>query len=654
MLPSGADVKIGAYEFFIDSSEDLGYQYLPESLYGDAQEVQGLEGVRTANPYILVWTVDNFDGGAETKFWDEELPESYWYAKANTRITGQIRPTPVTANTNKTQTATLTSTSEVYFVGVAGKLWMGCGRDLWYSTDNGATFTQHNGTALFAAGYSINGMTDDGNYVWVTASNGTTRKMLRVDSTTATTTAVSDVTTAIRATGLGRIEGKVYAWTGGHLYEYDSQAEMPITHRSTPSAAVASNIVHQPHAATPAGTYLTDFYSGICSTDTSVVYFLASSGKTTVYEFKYNAATNTFAGRKIWQPPEGFTCTHIAASMGVIYLLGTYGADIALLSMSLANRDPQILTYVGLAYGSEVGATLTARFLTASYGASVMLGVDDGTTNYIFAYDAELDALSEIDEQVLATVGTMRAGVTINNKRVVAEHPGSSTTLRTQRWDTDQAASTSNGWTWVSSAHSFKYPYDEKMLIGVQVVQDPSFASGTVKVEIQLDENGSWITTDAAGATMVTGAGVKYTNFQVSGDSVQRKFYYLRMRLTGTSGARLLNVTPRAYINSFQEKWILRLRIDEETATLNSRPTNRQVSAQTLVSYIRTLIANKNPVAFRDGWRYKKRSNTSGTGYSPHTVVLEFPDGGVHLQRVPGTDQIAGYVDVILRSIIPV
>ncbi len=655
MLANGADVKLGSYDFFLDSSETRGYQYIPESLYSDQQSIIGAtEGAKTANPFILVWTVDDFSGGAETKFFNPDISTSYWYGEVNPRVAGQLRPTPDVASVDKTQTATLTSTHEVFFVGVAGKLWMGCGRDVWYSSDNGVTFSQHNSTALFGANFIINGMTDDGNYVWVTASDGTTRKMFRIDSTTASTTAVSDVTTAIRATGLGRIEGKVYAWTGGHLYEYDSQATLPITHLSAPSYDVPSNIVHQPHASTPAGTYGTDFFSGITSTDTSVVYFLASSGRTLVYEYKYNAATNTFAGRKIWEPPQGFTATHITCSMGVIYLLGTYGADVSLLSMSLQNRDPQILTFIGLVYGSEAAATLNTRFLTGSYGASVFLGADNGTTVYTFMYDAEMDALSEVDQVTIASKGTPRSGFTSGNKRIMATHPATSTTLTVRTWKDDNAPSTSGTWQWVSPAQSFDYPYDEKLLMGIQVIQDPAQASGVVQVEFQLDENGVWLATDYAGATMTTAAGTKYTNFQISDDNPARKFYYLRLRLTGSGNARLLNVTPRAYINSFQEKWVLRLRIDDEVADLNSRTTGRATDAQTLYSYIRTLVATKSPVYFRDGLRYRTAKDTVNVGYSEHAVVLEFPEGaGATLERVPNTDKVRGYVDVVLRSIVP-
>ncbi len=656
MLANGADVKLGTYDFFCDSSETRGYQYIPESLYSDQQAIIGAqEGAKTANPFILLWTIDDFSGGAETKFFNPDISTSYWYGEVNPRVAGQLRPIPDSTAATKTQTATLASTHEVFFVGVAGKLWMGCGRDLWYSSDNGVTWSQWNGTSLYAAGYTINGMTDDGNYVWVTASNGSTRKTTRIDSITASTTAVNDVTTAIRATGMGRIEGKVYVWTGGHLYEYNSQENLALDHNSTTVNATQSNIVHQPHASTPAGTYGTDFFSGITSTDTSVVYFLSSSGRTLVYEFKYNAATSTFAGRKVWEPPQGFTATHITCSMGVIYLIGSYGADIALLSMSLQNRDPQILTYVGLAFGSEAGATLTPRFLTGSYGASVFMGLTDGTTTYTYIYDAEIDAISELDRQTTASFGgTPRAGFTSGNKRLIANHPASGTTLTVYNWKDDNAPTTSGSWTWVSAAQSFDYPYDEKLLTGIQIIQDPSQASGTISVEFQLDENGSWISTDYAGNTMTTGAGVKYTNFQVSDDNPARKFYYLRLRLTGANNARLLNVTPRAYINSFQEKWVLRLRIDDETAALNSRTTGRAADAQTLYSYIRTLVATKSPVYFRDGLRYRTRKDTANVGYSEHTVVLEFPEGaGATLERVPGTDQVRGYVDVVLRSIVP-
>ena len=59
----------------------------------------------------------------------------------------------------------------------------------------------------------------------------------------------------------------------------------------------------------------------------------------------------------------------MTCSMGVIYLLGDYLSEVAVMGMSQVNREPLFLSYVGQAFGGEAGATLTPIALAPSYGA---------------------------------------------------------------------------------------------------------------------------------------------------------------------------------------------------------------------------------------------------------------------------------------------
>jgi len=735
VLASGGDLKIGAYEFFLfDDGSQPAYTYNPESLYSEEQGIQGLEGTKTANPNVLVWTIDDFAGGGETKYFSDIIPDVYWFGKCNPRIRGSVTSPPTQAQTTVTLTAT--SPTEWYTTKVQGNIWAGAGRDVFYSSDSGVTWTQHGPAALFAAGYNVNGMCHDGDKPWVSASNGTTRRVVRIDSTTASTTAVSDVTSAARTFGMAWLEGKVYLWTGGQLYEYDAQATLPITHRDITSNANPANKVYAPATATP-----TSFNAGIVASDTSVVFFTASGGQTLVYEYKYNAATNVFVGRKIWEPSEGFNATKIAYSMGVVYLLGDYGDQTALMGMSLINREPLFLSTVGLPYSSDVGGTLTPRALAGSYGSSVIGACDDGTTTYYFVYDAEIDSFSELDQRTIAADGTAYAVATVGKKRLSFANTAS-TTGRVNRWNQD-LETPAGGWGLTTVAHHINFPYDEKVLFSIQVVQDPSITAGTIQVEYRIDEetgleqivtltgfdgtdsfkltydgseSAAFVrgtnataaaiqtalrtltgdtgltvsgTTDAGPFTVTfsdtvtpkvlsvtspsgctgsvsqeeswrnggtTSAGVKYTNFAVSTGASTVKFRLLRLRLTGASGARLFNVTARAYINAYQETWRLRLRLDKESAGLNNRPSFRQVSAGTLRSYLQTLVNDRNVVTFLDGTISDFRSGTVDKGYQSKTVVVEFPknSAGITTIKVGGQPPTFHHVaEVVLRSTAP-
>src|SRR5581483_6389155 len=224
MLPSGADVKIGAYEFLLDDSVPEPYAHEFESLYSDTQQIQGSAGV-TANPNVLAWTFDDFAGGAETKYYNPDIPDTYWYGKVNPRIRGSLTSPPTVASSTVTVGTTAT---EAYFVAVGGTLWLFVDRHAFYSTNNGAT--------------------SDGNYPWVsaTASGQGFRSVLRIDSTTSKSVAVNNVTAGARTYGMATLEGKIYLWTGGSLIEYNSLATLPITHSD------AVNRVHTPFTESPA------------------------------------------------------------------------------------------------------------------------------------------------------------------------------------------------------------------------------------------------------------------------------------------------------------------------------------------------------------------------------------------------------------------
>ena len=77
MLPNDADVKIGSFYYQLDETQDEPYAQVLESLYSDTTQVFGRDA-QTANPSVLLWTMDDWAGGSETKYFNKLIPDTYW------------------------------------------------------------------------------------------------------------------------------------------------------------------------------------------------------------------------------------------------------------------------------------------------------------------------------------------------------------------------------------------------------------------------------------------------------------------------------------------------------------------------------------------------------------------------------------------------
>jgi len=619
-LASGADVAIGAYEFMLATDVDEPYVHLYENLYGDGGEIEGTEGKKAANKNILFWGYDNFIGGDGLRYWDPDQPAKWWAGNANPRIPGSIQSIP-TRSIASTITTSVTPSEGGYFTVAGGRLWYFTGEQGYYSTD-GATWTENTDVATeLPASYQITAACSDGEKAYIAASDGTNLGVWSVDSTTV----ASDFLTAFAASGV-KILGMavrdqyVYCWTGGWLYRFRHQGSVPFT--------TAGAAVYSPRALIPTGTV----YADACTADNTVILLRAQDGETTLFEYKLDSTTNKLAGRQFWNLPIGFTGKKVCSSNGIVYVLGHYGDKVGLWGYGLVNRQPLFLGYIG-----EANSVNNIRYLAPSYGAQITIGVDNGTTSYIYVYDAEEDAFSQLDERTIAADGTLLAGATYKNRRVSAAF--STTSTKINRWiqDFDTPA---GAWTWDSAAHDLGYPQDEKVLLGFHVVMDPTIASSTIRVHYQIDESGSWVDSglDATAAA-------KHTYVPISTGSSTIKYRTLRIRMVGATGARCFSVTSRSYINSKQEVWKLQLDLRNEPGTTRA-PSNRKSVATKLRNNLHTLVSDGNVVTFKDGRRRHRKSSTSGTGYTAHTVLVEFPKDSVDSLR-------EGSAEVILRSVSP-
>jgi hypothetical protein len=636
MLGSGADFSLGGTEFML--ATDLGpgeeaYIHQYENAVPDQSKITGINE-ESPNPSLRFWKMNSWLAGEGLDFYNEEQPARYLYARANTRVPGAIQSPPVrTAGDTETTSATPT---KGWFVAAGSRLWFFASRNGYWST-NGTTWTENTAiaTAIAASG-SITGATYDGDdpIIAITTSTGV-RRLYRVTSTTA----VVQLTTNTGASAptfkaLAMVEGQIYCFTGGRVLRYnstdDNSGAGSIPFGQIGFTDTTSSLVYPMFKEEPAGSLYHDATSG----ETSAFFLKGGDGQAVIHEFKNDVSGQVSTGRPIWKMPLGFTAEYITVSLGILYVVGQFNGRCALFGMSTVNRQPLFLGYFG-----EDRAVLNVRFIQPSYGAQVLIGADDGTTSYIFIYDAEEDAFSELDERTIAADGTMLSGTTWKNQRITATFSG--TTLKFHSWAHDKTTP-ANGFEFESTMWDFGRPEDQKTLFGIQVTQDPSL-SGTVGVYYQDDEDGVWTLAGTTSASTMN----NYINIaEPTADTAATvKFRTLRIRLVGTGACRVFSVVPRVYVNALNEVWRLVVDLRNMPGT-NRKPSNKSVTAAKQRAALLTLIEGKTVSVFKDGRRFSKKSNTNDEGYTTHVVVPEFPQDAIDSAG-------EGKTTLILRSVTP-
>jgi hypothetical protein len=583
MLPSGADIKIGSYEFHLARGEGA-YRYVRQPVQDER---------------IVVWDHDDWSGGEGLEFYDPNQPNRYWYGKANPRIPGSVTAPPDRSQASLTTGA---SPSIAVFANGAGITWVCYDRHLYYTSD-GTTWTAHPSNPVFGVGYSIKAAAAVGDKLWVSAHDGTTRKVKE-----ATTSAISDAVNDVTGPpflGMASHGGWVYGWTGKTLLRYNPKATLPITQDSTMK-------VYQPALETLPSTY----YGAAAGGADGVFMLYSSPGQAVVHRWRNRS------GVDLWNL-EGVTAKAMVVRSGIIYVLAE-GPErrVELHGMGAKTLQPMHLANVG----EGVGAA-TALALGPGYGNTVLAAVTDGTTDYIYVYDPEAGALSELDERARATDGGL-IGLGLYGQRRLSAH-GSATAVKVNSWRSDRAPVTGS-WQLISPAWDLDSPYVQKQLLGFYVVQKPG--SGTVTVYYQLDEDGTWT---SAGTTA---AADKQKYIDLSGSNIT--CYTLRVRLDGASGCRVLSVAPRLYVLSYAETWDLRVQVTDRRGSTNAVP-----NASVLRGYLRSLHTDRQAVTLLDGRRYQERGG-DGVGYSTHNVLVEALE-----EEVGPTGE--GTMRLLLRSVNP-
>lgn len=674
-LASGAHVKIGSYEFILDETIDAGtatgnlyrphYKHTYESLFANAaQFIPGMVKKESVHPERLIWSWDDWSGGENNRIYYADDPTVYDFSYGlNPRIRGQLTGRP-----NRTYVPSSLTTNNVgkrpnLTVGTS-TVWYGGGYRIGYITTDSSTWQVVNSTGTDAtdfsqlqsksANYYVTAMTGDGNYMyysgWHSAASGTRIVLAKSQDNTAKAGTVQAEQTGRNAyAGMTIMNGRMYAWTGTRLYEYD----ISNLSGTTPTALSSDQIrpVSPSYGdPTSANVYNAQWWANCVASENSVFCFYSTAGQSTVYQF-----SNKGGFGPLWTGPYGFTIKAMKYQNGVIFFSGHWGGESvmagrgAMYAMSLRTLEPVFICW----FRKQQNKNLQMQEMANSYGSQIMVAA--GVTGRMFIYDAELDGMSMLDS--IGTTGTETDSLTATDAFTFLTNPpgdriGDMMTFGGQRmavvYDTNSSAAGSyrilsydddepanrQGSTATadysapleSGDWDFDLPFEQKALMGFDVSYRPITTGQSFTVAYSLDQ-AAYVTAGTITSAHADAAKGR-TFIAVSNGTTTTKFTSLRVKLTliATRTAAvdykppiILSLSTEAQLITYDQLWELIIRLKDDQT--RQKTGKRQQKGSTARDWLLSTIANKSAVTFLDGYRYENPGN-----FTTHTCTIEDPE----------------------------
>ena len=601
-LASGADVKVGAFEFQIDRSVDSCYVHRIYDLQAASTDIPGMPNKKTLDDDRLLWVADDWAGGDGNRIFYQDDWDKYAFSGGlNPRIRGELTARPVRTVTQSGTGAT--DISSRMFTG-GGNIYENVG-----GGTNKLSTANYNWSAAFGAYGSGTAACGDFNNVYVLDASTVSVCPVHVGSPTpgATTTAPSPANDPI---GAGLIDGTLYGWTGAELWSYDVAdiANWASDHYTK---------VHDPGGLPNAGDWGSDWYGDLVQADTSLVYWRSAYGRSEVFQYKDWGSTG-WAGVPLWTAPIGFTIRSSCYQNGTVFFGGHWGAAGegwgALYGINLNSYQPTHLKWIGKLEGLHYPVTSIAP----SYGNQIIIS-SGGEHAYI--YDAEYDALSVLD---FKNGSTFSACITMGDKRYV----GDNATMNA--YDDDEPEERALGFnltdistadaTLTSSKWDWDYPMESKTLSGFHVTFSPLISGQYIDIEYQLDD-GSWVAITQITAS-TSGADKGRVFVSVAASNLQFFQMRYRVKLTSSTGVLapiLYAITVEASASlstNKREEWEIIVRLKDESS--RTRPINRELEGPTIRDWLLSVVEGGGNVTFLDGFRYHNLGE-----YSTETVIIQ-------------------------------
>lgn len=687
MLASGAHVKIGNDEFFLDRKTPNHYVRRWYDI--DDQEnplITGDYGKQKRNPESLFWTYTDWAGGEGNRVYNPEEPDRYDTAyELNPRLRGQLMGRP---NRRRVTVASDDLRKRPVMTVGAGAVWVGGGYALHYSTNAPGTWTSkatsatanvdYCGLRSLNVKYKITAMAGDNDWIYYSAwnsDNSGERVTLQAKKSDAAVPNVVEAEATSKApyAGLALMKGDLFAWTGRKLYQMEiSNVADPDTNGLTGTDQIRK-VYDTGTDPASSNVFSADWWADAVATENSVIFFYSNDGVSRVYEYKKGV------GRPIWTPPYGFTIKSCTYANGVVYFSGHWGGD----------EDKAGATATGVLYALPLGSyqpfpvhkfrdtqnlNLQMQEMHTSYGYQIICVACN--TGRIFIYDAENDGVTMLDDwggtnadSLSFTDNTHRVGAGITwglyryfviynpdqadagggdysgNYQIIYYDDDRPEQVETDLNTTDYT--TYSGY-FETPRWDFGYPLDKKNLVGFHLTFKPLTSNQFIDVSYDANETGSYTAlTQITSAT--TGASAGRVFIPVASASAQVQFVTLKFRVKLSSGPTgsavppiLYAVTAEAKVSRKRREWELSLRVKDEPSR-TPRPSHRALRGGSLRDLLEDTIESGAVVTFLDGYRYGPDALYS-TSYSTHLVVIKQAEDVIDK---PGE----GVMRILLRSV---
>jgi hypothetical protein len=647
-LPSGAHVQIGAHEFLLDENpdpirrQDPHYVHRYESLRAQHFDISGMPDKASIRQEKLLWAFDDWSGGEGNRQYYPDDPTVYDYSNGlNGRIRGQLtgRPDRTKATVGASSPFTPTNVQDrPQMCAGGGSLWLVGSREVWESTNGGATFTaRSSGITAGRITAACGGF--DGLYyaAWNTAAGGT-RQLKRMLPGGATVNVLSEADpTGVKGFMGLAMDGMqtLYGWTGKQLWEFRTYAGT-----GPPLGTTARKVLMDRGIDLTPDLGGTTWWADIVAGENNAVFFKSTAGQSAVWEYRNGAA------RLIWRPNYGFTIKSMTVQSAIVWIAGHWGGDGsaagrgAMMAFPLDTLRPE---FVGF-FRKPQGLNLQMQEMANSYASQIL--VAGGWTGRIFVYDGDTDGITMLDDLYDDTAGGVftdnsdKIGCVYTfgtNRFAVRYSPvaGSRTAYVVYKWADDEPANREINTTQYlySGEWDIGFPMEIKALMGFYLTFKPMVTNQQIEIEYQLDGVGpaganTWYTTGIVNAaTEGNSRGRVYV--EASNKTDTKKFYRLRwrIRLTGQSGLQppiLFSATAESNLIAYEQSWELVIRLKDE---LNrTRPSDRKRVAETVREWILQTIQNKDIVLFRDGYKFRSPGE-----YDEYDVVIEEPTDVISL-----------------------
>lgn len=655
-LPSGADVKIGTYEFQLEESQDKHYLHSFERVADQSNAIQGQDDKRQLRGRLL-WTYEDWSGGEGNRIYYPDQPDRFWWSEsANPRIRGQITGRP-----KRALDAVTVLDGDMFhpqFVIGGGELSLFCGRltgsqFVWAQRASGS-WTTVTDTATLNFGTTIYALTGDLQYQYWAGTNAAAAAVIG----RRTPTGISTVyTTSALYIGLAIMGGYLYGWGGDKLYRH------PITDLAT-STQVSPALQNT-------GAAWQEHQGDITVCDNEVVCWSGQSGTFKVYAYHEERGFS-----ELWSPPPGLVIMGSTYQNGICYFVmqdqGGSSPRSHIYGINMNTREAFYAT------STPPAAKITKlQFLVAAEKNTLLLA-DGDTYGESYIYDTETGALTPFDYYYVtsnpdttdATLLTGSSNRYINDvaffasKRFVAIRGGSTNEVDVLEYESDEpedvVVNTATGdysTRVVMPYHDMGYPHDGKNLVGFHItyqVDDTATTSGLkngqeIVIKYSLDGDAAATTLATLTKDTVPSSGIKGRHFVSALVAGTKKGFFqicpefqLVTKNDAVTGAKCPVVkafTIEAEPNGYLETWDLILRIKDESSA--QRPSTRTWHAETLRDYLEDLAQNRDPVTFLDGFRKRGKGD-----YTSHTVMIA--DGPYDVIERNGE----GYMAIRLKSVV--